>query len=194
MSETSFALLPNSTLPEGLRDADFPDSLVDIGITFSDLQTLPPGLGSIWPSPLATLLLEHNAFTEVPKELLAIDAHETLSLAGNPISVVPDVLFTKSTGILNLRALPLASLPEVSVSTGIVHLQLDYTRISNLPNWTSEVNVSAFDTPLCESSGMANSSTIPNFQCIIAPPVHVFPVADRQYLNQYCTTADNYKA
>ncbi|GLD95699.1 hypothetical protein PINS_up004377 [Pythium insidiosum] len=133
----------DGVLPAGLSDADYPPTLVDLEICDSNLRELPSSLASVWP-PYMYLILEFGEFAEVPPVLLDMTLY-VLSLAGNPVSLIPAQLFESSTLIyLSLSDCPIIAFPAqlnaeaVRSRTAELVFYLYFTNISTLPEWMIE--------------------------------------------------------
>ncbi|GMF45748.1 unnamed protein product [Phytophthora fragariaefolia] len=134
--------LTNGELPEGLLSNDFPHMLTDIEFCATNLRTLPEDFDLKWPQS-ASIYFEANDFTEVPAALARLAPYD-LSLAMNPISIIPAAVFEGQVRFLHIGGTLFSELPKIVpvVSTSLV-LRVDNTNLTFFWDWIDPVVESA---------------------------------------------------
>ncbi|KAE9073763.1 hypothetical protein PF010_g24943 [Phytophthora fragariae] len=126
--------MTNGELPAGLLSDDFPQKLLDIEFCSTNLRTLPDDFDLKWPQ-VASIYFEASDFTEVPAPLARLAPFD-LSLAMNPISIIPASVFEGQVGFLHIGGTLFTELPESvpEMSPSLV-LRVDNTNITFFWDW-----------------------------------------------------------
>ncbi|EGZ19104.1 hypothetical protein PHYSODRAFT_494587 [Phytophthora sojae] len=126
--------LTNGELPAGLLGDNFPHMLLDIEFCATNLRTLPEDFDLKWPQA-ASIYFEASEFTEVPASLARLAPYD-LSLAMNPISVIPASVFEGDVGFLHIGGTLFTELPEsVPEMSPLLALRVDSTNTTFFWNW-----------------------------------------------------------
>ncbi|TMW68878.1 hypothetical protein Poli38472_001034 [Pythium oligandrum] len=156
MAAVSFARVQfsNATLPDGMLSDEFPDALMSIELSTTNLASLPSDLHKKWPR-MTKLYVEHSQLTAYPTTLMDLDV-EKLSLSGNQITALPSTWGSRDIDRFELALAqnPLMALPDnVHEDTSIAYLFMHETKLSSFTSWitTNVGHVYAEQTPFCEA-------------------------------------------
>ncbi|KAF4150459.1 hypothetical protein GN958_ATG00331 [Phytophthora infestans] len=148
--------MTDGLLPLGLQSNDFPINLTQITFCETNLRTLPDNIDEKWDVN-ASIYIENSQLTSIPLSLIRLQPN-SLSLAGNPIKVLPRQLFeTSAIQHVTLSYTNVNELPrEVTFSTMII--DVSGTKISFFWSWIDlfverqvegTPNIIASGTPYC---------------------------------------------
>lgn len=141
-------------LPDGLLSINFPQSLLDIEFSGTNLSCIPDDLDQKWPNE-GLVVFEKSFLNHIPEVLVRMNL-PYLALGDNRIANVPAQIFTNPSAVLILLDQnPIESLPSELIPSGIlVFLSLGSTNIETFPDWFDDnffehVSVVASDSNAC---------------------------------------------
>lgn len=141
-------------LPLGLQSREFPQQLLDIEFSGTNLSILPDDLDQKWPSE-GLVVFERSAFTTVPKPLTRM-ALAYLAMAQNRITELPAELLANPSMInFWFSGNPIRTLPSsLTLSQNMGWLDLRFSELEAVPSWVDDaffdhVLLTAGESPIC---------------------------------------------
>lgn len=138
-------------LPDGLLSNDFPQRLLDIEFSGTNITHIPDALEHKWPSQ-GLIIFEKSLLGAVPEALVRMQL-PYLGLGANGITDIPAQLISNPSAVLLfLDGNPIETLPnDLIASRSLQVLSLGATELQAFPDW--------FDNPFFQHTGVVASES-----------------------------------
>ncbi|DAZ94330.1 TPA: hypothetical protein N0F65_012133 [Lagenidium giganteum] len=143
-------------LPPGLLSHDFPQLLIDVEISKSNLTSLPDAVVDAWAG-LELVVIEHSDVHEYPPQVVALKP-PCLAMTDNGFTSIPSLSSDQPSSTINLSVNPISALPpSLGDLSELRDLWIAYTNISDFPpellqNFVdAQIFVYAAYSPLCDA-------------------------------------------